>query len=63
MAHVDRASRPSGEHSFAGITGAYKAMSTGCPKRGALLLLRWAVAVAVGSCVLYVAMRFIVQNW
>lgn len=63
MANFDRISRPSGEHGFAGITGAYKAVSTGCPGKAAFLLLRWAAVVAVASCVLYVAIHFIIKHW
>lgn len=63
MANIDRISRPSGEHGFAGITGAYKAVSTGCPGKAAFLLLRWAAMVAVVVSVLYVVLHFVVKNW
>lgn len=50
-------------HSFAGITGAYKAVTTGCPGRAAFILLRWAVIVALATTVLFVIAHFIIKNW
>ena len=63
MANTDRISRPSGEHGFAGITGAYNAMCVGRARTAAFLLGRWAALVALGATALFVVVHFIIKYW
>lgn len=57
---MENVSRQSGEH---GITGAYKAMASGCPKRAAFLLWGWASLVALGAIGLCAFVELIVSHW
>lgn len=63
MADTDRARRPTRDEELAGITGAYKAVTSGCPGRAAYLMWKWSSLIALGVLSLYAAARIIVRAW
>lgn len=63
MTDTKRTPRSSSEHDFAGITGAYKAVTTGYPARAAYLMWRWASSVALAALLLYVVVGLFVRLW